>query len=122
MDVPDCRIRKQNPELQVIIRLLVDGSIDCRLPLSSVLGMNPLKPFFPGGHPNLWIKTINAIAFLRQIHDLPWGYLPNQTSHVAKSLRLCQMSLTPPQSLLRLLLAGQIEDVRYSLVRLVLEA
>src|SRR6476646_3038477 len=64
-----------------------------------IVGMNSLDDFFHSGRTIPWIKTQNAIAFLRPIPDVGVG-TPGPTARVAESLRLRQISLALTQLLL----------------------
>src|SRR5437762_10821647 len=63
-----------------------------------IVGMNSLDEFFHSRQTIPWIKTQNAIAFLRPIPDVGVG-TPGPTARVAESLRFCQISLALTQRL-----------------------
>src|SRR5690348_1128300 len=65
-----------------------------------IVGMNSLDEFFHSGQTIPWIKTQNAVAFLRPMPDVSVG-TPGPTACVAKSLRFCQVRFTAPEGLLR---------------------
>src|SRR5882724_1677320 len=61
-----------------------------------IVGMNSLDEFFRSRQTISWIKTQNAVAFLRPIPDVRVG-TPGPTARVAECLRLCQIGLTFPK-------------------------
>src|SRR6266403_570951 len=73
-----------------------------------IVGMNSLDEFFGSGRTIPWIKTQNAVAFLRPIPDVGVG-TPGPTACVAESLRLRQISLAPTQFLLRPLALSDVD-------------
>src|ERR1700746_2070801 len=64
-----------------------------------IVGINSLDEFFHSGQPIPWIKTQNAVAFLRPMPDVGVG-TPGPTAGVAKSLRFCQVRFTAPEGFL----------------------
>src|ERR1700719_1173959 len=64
-----------------------------------IVGMNSLDEFFGLGQTIPWIKTQNAVAFLRPMPDVGVG-TPGPTAGVAQSLRFRQVRLTAPEGLL----------------------
>src|SRR6266481_7699857 len=74
---------------------LLDGFPERRL----IVGMNSLDEFFDSGRTIPWIKTQNAVAFLRPMPDVGAG-TPGPTACVAESLRFCQVRFTAPEGLL----------------------
>src|SRR6266567_2057549 len=72
-----------------------------------IVGMNSLDEFFHSGQTIPWIKTQNAVAFLRPIPDVGAG-TPGPTACVAKPLRFCQVRFTAPEGLLGRLALGDI--------------
>src|SRR5713226_6818320 len=93
VDVFDCAARKKDSEFHFVIRLFTDCSIDCRLPLGSILRMNPPQPFFPSRHALFWIEAIYAIPFLGQMQGVSSCYPPGPTPCVREPLRFRQVSL-----------------------------
>src|SRR5258707_347417 len=73
-----------------------------------IVGMNSLDEFFGSRQAIPWIKTQNAVAFLRPIPDVGVG-IPGPTARVAESLRLRQISLAPTEFLLRPLALGDVD-------------
>src|SRR6266704_3772133 len=71
-------------------------------------GMNALDEFFHSGQTIPWIKTQNAVAFLRPIPDVGVG-TPSPTARLAEFLCLCQISLAPTQFPLRALAVGDVD-------------
>src|SRR5271154_1880830 len=55
-----------------------------------IVGMNSLDEFFHSGQTIPWIKTQNAVAFLRPIPDVGVG-TPGPTTGLAQPLRFCQV-------------------------------
>src|SRR6266478_1440085 len=86
------------------------GSLDRFVEHRSIVGMNSLDEFFGSGETIPWIKTQNAVAFLRPMPDVAVE-TPGPTARVAESLRLCQIGLALTQLLLRPL---ALSDVDYS--------
>src|SRR5258708_5324930 len=64
-----------------------------------IVGMNSLDELFHSGHTIPWIKTQNAIAFLRPIPDVRVG-TPCPTACLAQPLRLRQVRFAAPEGLL----------------------
>src|SRR3954454_16359769 len=58
--------------------------------------MNPFDQFVDPGQTIPWVKTQNAVAFLRPIPDVGVG-TPGPTARVADFLCLCQKGFTFPQ-------------------------
>src|SRR5713101_7992088 len=67
VDVFDSAARKKDSDFHSVIRLFTYCSIDCRLPLGSILRMNALQPFFPSRRAFFWIEAIYAIPFLGKV-------------------------------------------------------
>src|SRR5579863_3637802 len=72
-----------------------------------IVGMNSLDEFFGSGRTIPWIKTQNAVAFLRPIPDVLAG-IPGPTACVTESLRFCQVRFTAQESLLGRLSLGDV--------------
>src|SRR5690349_14837769 len=70
--------------------------------------MNPPDEFFHSGHPIAWIKTQNAVTFLRPIPDIGVR-TPGPTACFAQPLCFRQVRFTTSEGLLRPLLFTQIE-------------
>src|SRR5689334_1603198 len=81
-----------------------------------IVGMNSLDEFFHSGQTIPWIKTQNAVAFLRPIPDVGVG-TPGPTAGLAEPLRFRQVRFTSSEGLLRPLLFTQIEDEHDALLR-----
>src|SRR5216683_6273884 len=80
-----------------------------------IVGMNSLDEFFDSGQTIPWIKTQNAVAFLRPVPDiLVWTPCP--TAGLAQPLRFRQVRFTAPEGLLGPLLFTQIEHESDTLV------
>src|SRR5580704_8170276 len=72
-----------------------------------IVGMNSLDKLFHSGRTIPWIKTQNAVAFLRPIPDVGAG-IPGPTACVAASLRFCQVRLTAPEGFLGRFALGDV--------------
>src|ERR1700676_1127231 len=103
VDIFDRAVWKKDPEFHLVIRLFSDGSIDCPLPLNSILRMNAPQPFFPSRHALFWIEAIYAVPFLGQMQGLSSRYPPGPTPRVREALRFRQITLAPPQGFYRLI-------------------
>src|SRR5216684_2340487 len=122
VDVFDRAVRKKDSEFHFVIRLFTDCSIDCPLPLGSILRMNALQPFFPGRGALFWIEAIYAIPFLGQMQGVSSRYLPGPAPCVREPLRFRQITLALPQRFFRLLCCGDVDrgpDKFYEVARLV---
>src|SRR5579864_8516571 len=69
--------------------------------------MNSPDEFFHSGQTIPWIKTQNAVTFLRPIPDVAVG-TPGPTACAAESLCFCQVRLAALQLLSQLFLLGHI--------------
>src|SRR5712671_1861614 len=67
VDVFHRAARKKDSEFHFVIRLVRYCSIECPLPLGSILRMNALQPLFPSRHAIFWIEAIYAIPLLGQM-------------------------------------------------------
>src|SRR6266403_1467042 len=72
-----------------------------------IVGMNSLDEFFDSGQTIPWIKTQNAVAFLRPIPETGVG-TKGPTARVAEFLRFRQISLVAPDSFFCPLAFGDI--------------
>src|SRR5713226_3091193 len=108
VDVFDRAVRKKDSDFLFVIPPFIYGSIDCPLPLGSILRMNALQPLFPSWNAVFWIKAIYAIPFLGQMQRLSSPYAPNPTPHMREPLRFRQITLAPPQRFFRLLCCGDV--------------
>src|SRR5712664_2497812 len=99
VDVFDSAARKKDSEFQFVIRLFTYGSIDCPLPLGSILRMNALQPFFPSRYALFWIEAIYAIPFLGYMQSVSSRYPPSPTPCVREPLRFRQVRLASLQLL-----------------------
>src|SRR6266404_2272420 len=72
-----------------------------------IVGMNSLDEFFGSGQTIPWIKTQNAVAFLRPMPDVGVG-TPGPTARMAEPLRFGQIGFAPAQCLLGLFPLGHI--------------
>src|SRR6266576_3888848 len=101
MDVSDSALRKNDSKFHFVIRLFTDCSIDCPLPLVTILRMNALEPLFPRRHALFWIKAVYAIPLLGKMHGFSSRHLPNPAPRMREPLRFRQITLASPQRLFR---------------------
>src|SRR6202051_4381153 len=90
---------KKNSEFHFVVGLFSDGSINCPLPLGSILRMSALQTFFKSRRAIFWIEAINAVPFLGQMQGVSSRYPPGPTPCVREPLRLRQVRLTSLQLL-----------------------
>src|SRR5258707_14304257 len=95
LDVFDRAVWKKDSEFRFIFRLFSDCSIDCHLPLSSILRMNALPTFFKSRRAIFWIEAINPVPFLGQMHGVSPPYPPGPTPRVRDPLRSPQEPFLP---------------------------
>src|ERR1700746_900681 len=95
VDVFDRAVWKKDSEFHFVVRLLSDCSIDCRLPLGSILRMRALPGFFKSRRAIFGIEAINPVPLLGQMHCLSPRYPPGPTPCVREPLRLRQVRLAP---------------------------
>src|ERR1700752_65449 len=81
-----------------------------------IVGMNALEEFFEWRQTIAWIKTQNAVAFLRPIPKASVG-TPGPTTRMAELLRLRQVRFTDSDLFFGALLFAQVEDEHDALVR-----
>src|SRR5438093_537482 len=72
-----------------------------------IVGMNSLDEFFDSGQTIPWIKTLNAVAFLRPILDTDFR-TPCPASRLAEFLRICQVRFALSQRFFRVPLVGDV--------------
>src|SRR5438067_6917350 len=89
--------RKQDSEVQTIVRFLTDRSIDRSLPLISILGMNPLQSLLPARHTPFRVEAVDAVPFLGQMQGASFRYLPDPTASMCEPLRFRQVAFAPAQ-------------------------
>src|SRR5882762_5408635 len=99
LDVFDRAVWKKDSEFHFVFRLFSDCSIDCHLPLSSILRMNALPTFFKSRRAIVWIEAINPVPFLGQVHGVSPRYPPGPTPRVREPLRLRQVRFAALQLL-----------------------
>src|SRR4030081_2618382 len=97
VDVFDRAVWKKDSEFHFVFRLFSDCSIDCPLPLGSILRMSALPTFFKSRPAIFWIEAINAVPFLGQMQGVPSRYPPGPTPCVREPLRLRQVRLAALQ-------------------------
>src|ERR1700730_3782621 len=93
----------KDSKFHFIIRRFSDRSVDCSLPLGSILRMNALQTFFPTRRAIFWVEAINAIPFVGQMQRVPSRNLPDPTPRMRNPLCLCQITFAPAQRFLRTL-------------------
>src|SRR6266478_670954 len=108
VDVFDRAVGKKDSELHFETRRFSDCSIDCSLPLGSILRMDALHLFFPSGRALLWIEAIYAIPFLGQMQGDSSRYLPGPTPRMREPLRFRQVTLAPAQCFFRKVALGGV--------------
>jgi hypothetical protein len=99
VDVFDGAARKKDSEFQFVFQLFIDCSIDCPLPLGSILRMSAQQTFSKSRRPIFWIEAINAVPFLGQMHGVSSRYPPGPTPCVREPLRFRQVRLASLQLL-----------------------
>src|SRR5580692_4201627 len=99
VDVSDRAVWKKDSEFHFEFRLFSDCSIDCHLPLSSILRMSALLTFFKSRRAIFWIEAINPVPFLGQMQGVSSRYPPGPTPCVREPLRLRQVRLASLQLL-----------------------
>src|SRR5580700_6977831 len=105
--------RKKKPEFDIVIRRCCHGSIDCCQVFRSIFWMYTLQPLFRIGHAVLRVEPINAIPLVGEMQRLPTSYPPDPAPGMCESLRFCQITFAPPQSVLRqFVLNGHAGEVR----------
>src|ERR1700747_23211 len=113
LDVFHRTTRKKKPEFDIVIRLCCHGSIGCFLGFRSVFRMYTLQPLFPIGHGVFRVEPINAIPLVGEMQRLLTSYPPDPAPGMCESLRFCQITFAPPQSILRqFVLNGHAREVR----------
>ncbi len=95
--------RKKNSEFHVVVRLFAHCSVDCFLPLASVLRMNALQSLFESRYAILQVEAIYPIPFVGQVHSISSCYLPDPTPRMREPLCFCQIPLAAPQGFFRTL-------------------
>src|ERR1700694_4045359 len=93
VDVCDRPVGKKDSVFHFVIRRFSDCSIDCPLPLGSILRMNALQPFFPSRRALFWIESMYAVPFLGQMQGVSSRYPPGPTPGVREPLRFRQVRL-----------------------------
>src|SRR6185503_18720433 len=108
VNVPDGATRMHNAIIHFFVELSMLGPLGRFPERRLIVGMNSLDEFFHSRQTIPWIKTQNAVAFLRPIPDVGVG-TPSPTARMAESLRLRQISLAPTQFPLRPLALGDVD-------------
>src|SRR5258708_20074799 len=97
VDVFDSAVRKKESHFHFVIRFFTDCSIDCPLPLVSILRMNALQLFFPGRRAFFWVEAIYAIPFLGEMQGVSSRHPPSPTPRMREPLRFRHIALALPQ-------------------------
>src|SRR5258705_372183 len=95
LNVPDGAIWMDNAIFNFNVYLCMRGPLGRFPERRLIVGMNSLDEFFGSRQTVPWIKTQNAVAFLRPIPDVGVG-TPGPTARMAECLRLGQIGLTFP--------------------------
>ena len=95
VNVSDLPTRMHDSVFNFNVSLLADCPLLDFLQLHLIVGMNPFDQFVYPGQTIPWVKTQNAVAFLRPISDVGVG-TPGPTTRVADFLCLCQIGFTFP--------------------------
>src|ERR1700692_1423961 len=99
VDVFGCGVREKDCEFTFVIRLSSDCSVDCRLPLGSILRMSALQKLFKSRRAIFWIEAINSVPFLRQMQGVSFRYTPGPTPCMREPLCLPQVRFASLQLL-----------------------
>src|SRR6266446_728594 len=99
VNVPNGTTRMHNAIIQFFVYLFMLGPLHRFPERRSIVGMNSLDEFFGSRETILWIKTQNAVAFIRTMVDVAVE-TPCPASRVAEFLRLGKISLALTQLLL----------------------
>src|ERR1700678_4523976 len=99
VDVFDRAVWKKDSEFHLVLRLSRGCSIECPLPLGSILRMCALQIFFKSRRPIFWIEAINAVPLLRQMQGVSSRYSPRPTACVREPLCFRQVRLASLQLL-----------------------
>src|SRR3984893_3200396 len=112
LDVFD-RTARNNPVFDIVIRSCCYGLIDFCQVFRSIFRMNTLQPLLPIGHAVFRVEPIDAIPLVGEVQRLLTRYTPDPTAGMCESLRFCQITFAPPQSVLRqCMLNGHAREVR----------
>src|SRR3984893_14315224 len=94
------RTARNNPVFDIVIRICCYGSIDGGQVFRSIFRMNTLHPLLPIGHAVFGVEPIDAIPLVGEMHRLLTRYAPAPTPGMCESLRFCQITFAPLQSVL----------------------
>src|SRR6202050_1639465 len=90
VNIPDGATRMHNAIIHLLVHLAMHGSPGRFPERRLIVGMNSPDESFRSRHPIAWIKTQNAVTFLRPMPDVGVG-TPGPTAGVAQPLRFCQV-------------------------------
>src|SRR5712664_2635569 len=107
VNVPDGATRMHNAIIQFFVGIFMLGPVGRFPERRLIVGMNSLDEFFGSGRTIPWVKTQNAVAFLRPIPDVGVG-TPGPTAGFAQPLRFGQISFAAPDSFFCPLAFGDI--------------
>src|SRR5258707_675480 len=96
VDVFDRAVRKKDSEFHLVVGFFTDCSVDCPLPLDSILRMNAAQPFFPTRHALFGIEAIDPIPFLGEMRGFSVRHPPHPASRMAEPLSFRQVRLVSP--------------------------
>src|SRR6266704_2688228 len=107
VNVPDGATRMHNAIIGFFVQPVMSGHLGRFPERRLIVGMNPLDEFFGSGQTIPWIKTHNAVAFLRPMPDVG-VWTPCPTAGVAQPLRFRQVRFTAPEGFLGRLALGDV--------------
>src|SRR6266702_35543 len=107
VNVPDGATRMHNAIIHFFVGIFMLGPVGRFPERRLIVGMNSLDEFFGSGQTIPWIKTQNAVAFLRPMPDVG-VWTPCPTAGVAQPLRFRQVRFTAPEGFLGRLALGDV--------------
>src|SRR6266446_7725215 len=107
VNVPDGATWMHNAIINFLVKIAMPGPLGRFPERRLIVGMNSLDELFDSGRTIPWIKTQNAIAFLRPMPKVGVG-TPCPTAGVAEFLRFCEVRFTAPEGLLGNLALGDV--------------
>src|SRR6266849_1129500 len=108
VNVPDGATRMHNAIIQFFVGIFMLGPVGRFPERRLIVGMNSLDEFFGSGKTIPWIKTQNAVAFLRPMPDVG-VWTPCPTAGVAQPLRFRQVRFTASEGFLGRLALGDVD-------------
>src|SRR6266403_1635867 len=107
VNVPDGATWMHNAIINFLVKIAMPGPLGRFPERRLIVGMNSLDELFDSGRTIPWIKTQNAIAFLRPMPKVGVG-TPGPTAGVAEFLRFCEVRFTAPEGFLGRLSLGDV--------------